>query len=111
MFNIDPKKMQQMMKQLGMKQEAVDAKRVVIEQDGRNIVIENPSVSKIQMQGQETWQITGEATSESKRTGLESEGEEEKSGTTEEDIKTVMEKTGKGRKEAEDALKKAEGDL
>jgi len=100
MFNIDPKKMQQMMKQLGMKQEAVDAKRVVIEQDGRNIIIDNPSVSKIQMQGQETWQITGEAREEA------NEAE-----TTENDIRTVMEKTGKGRKEAENALKKADGDL
>ncbi|HLD37486.1 MAG TPA: nascent polypeptide-associated complex protein, partial [Candidatus Nanoarchaeia archaeon] len=97
---IDPKKMQQMMKQLGMKQEAVDAKRVVIEQDGRNIIIDNPSVSKIQMQGQETWQITGEAREEA------NEAE-----TTENDIRTVMEKTGKGRKEAENALKKADGDL
>ena len=100
MFNIDPKKMQQMMKQLGMKQEAVDAKRVVIEQDGRNIIIDNPSVSKIQMQGQETWQIVGEAREEA------NEAE-----TTENDIRTVMEKTGKGRKEAENALKKADGDL
>jgi len=88
------------MKQLGMKQEAVDAKRVVIEQDGRNIIIDNPSVSKIQMQGQETWQITGEAREEA------NEAE-----TTENDIRTVMEKTGKGRKEAENALKKADGDL
>ena len=100
MFNIDPKKMQQMMKQLGMKQEAVDAKRVVIEQDGRNIIIDNPSVSKIQMQGQETWQIVGEAREEANEVE-----------TTENDIRTVMEKTGKGRKEAENALKKADGDL
>ncbi|MBI2124663.1 nascent polypeptide-associated complex protein [Candidatus Pacearchaeota archaeon] len=100
MFNIDPKKMQQMMKQLGMKQEAIDAKRVVIEQDDKNIVIDNPSVSKIQMQGQETWQITGETREEA------NEAE-----TTENDIRTVIEKTGKGRKEAEDALKKADGDL
>ena len=99
MFNIDPKKMQQMMKQLGMKQEAVDAKRVVIEQDGRNIIIDNPSVSKIQMQGQETWQIVGEA--EERARGF----------ADEDDVRTVMEKTGKGRKEAENALKKADGDL
>ena len=99
MFNIDPKKMQQMMKQLGMKQETVDAKRVIIEQDDKNIIIENPSVAKIQMQGQETWQITGEAS------------EEEKSGVTEEDIKTVMEKTSCSREKAVEKLKETEGDL
>lgn len=99
MFNLDPKKMQQMMKQLGMKQEEIDANRVVIEQDGKDIVIENPSVSKIQMQGQETWQITGEAR------------EEEKSGITEEDIKTVMEKTSCSREKAVEKLKETEGDL
>lgn len=98
MFNLDPKKMQAVMKQLGMKQEEIPASRVIIETEDKNIVIENPSVSKILMQGQETFQISGDI-------------KEEEKGIREEDIKQVMEKTGKSRKQAEEALKNSQGDL
>ncbi|GAH71701.1 unnamed protein product, partial [marine sediment metagenome] len=54
---LNPKKMQAMMKQLGMNQEEIDALRVIIEkQDNTKIVIENPSVTKISVQGKESFQ-------------------------------------------------------
>ena len=56
---LDPKKMQAMMKQLGIKQEDIDAKRVIIEKEDGKIIIEEPSVVKVNMQGQETFQISG----------------------------------------------------
>ena len=85
---MNPKKMQSMMKQLGIKQEEIEAARVIIERaDERKIVIENPSVTKIEMQGQETWQISGEVT-------------EEEPGVSEDDVKLVSEKTGKSEEEA-----------
>ncbi len=97
---IDPKKMQQVMKQMGIKQEAIDALRVIIEkEDGSRTVIHNPSVVKILMQGQESWQITGEAVDESD------------SETSEEDIQLVMEKTGKSYDVCRDALNENDGDL
>jgi nascent polypeptide-associated complex subunit alpha len=95
---IDPKKMQAMMKQLGMKSENIDASRVIIECEDKNIIIENPSVTKIVMQGQEQFQIAGDIKEEGK-------------GVSEEDIKQVMEKTSSSRKEAEEALKNSGGDL
>ena len=49
---LDPKKMQGMMKQLGIKQEEIEANRVVIETNQGNIVFDNPNVVKINMQGQ-----------------------------------------------------------
>lgn len=88
---LDPKKMKAMMQKLGINQEEVSAKRVIIERDEGNIIIENPSVQKIKMQGQETWQIAGEA-------------KEEEAGIKEEDIKLVMEKTGKNKEEVCKAL-------
>ncbi|MGV8142687.1 MAG: nascent polypeptide-associated complex protein [Candidatus Pacearchaeota archaeon] len=98
---MDPKKMQAVMKQMGIKQEAVDALRVVIEkEDGSRTVIHNPSVVKIMMQGQESWQITGEA---------QDEGEDE--GISEGDIELVMEKTGKPYDVCRDALTRSEGDI
>jgi len=97
MFPIDPKKMQGMMKQLGISQEEIDADRVIIEKEDGNIIIENPQVSKVMMSGQETFQISGEIKEEAEM--------------SEEDIEQVMEKTGKNRKEVIGALQEAEGDL
>ena len=94
---LNPKKMQAMMKQLGIKQEEIEASRVIIERESGNIIIENPSVTKVEMQGQETWQIIGDA-------------KEEEAGVNEEDIKLVMEKTGKSENEARNALEET-GDI
>ena len=99
MFNIDPKKMQAMMKQMGISQEDIPASKVIIEkEDGGKITITNPSVAKIKAQGQESFQITGEVS------------EEAEQGFSETDIRTVMEKTGCTEKKARAALEKT-GDL
>ena len=57
---IDPKKMQAMMKQMGINQEQIDAERVIIEKENENIIINNPNVVKVNMQGQTNYQITGD---------------------------------------------------
>ena len=101
---IDPRKMQAMMKQMGIKQDDIEASRVVIEKiDGSKIVIDSPNVVKIDMKGQESWQITGEAREES--------NEESNEGFTEEDIRLIMEKTGKDYDKCKDALSRNEGDI
>jgi nascent polypeptide-associated complex subunit alpha len=95
--NLDPKKMKAVMKQMGISQDEIDASRVIIEKtEGGKIIIENPSVTKISMQGQESFQIVGEIN--------ESEGVSKK------DLETIMEKTGCSEKQAEEALKE-KGDL
>ncbi len=96
---INPKQMQAVMKQMGINQTEISSSRVIIEkEDGGKIVINNPSVVKIKMQGQESFQISGDVSEE--------EGEK----FSEEDVKTVMEKTGASKKEAEKALEET-GDL
>ena len=47
MGKIDPRKLQGMMKQLGINQSEIEATRVVIEQGDKRIVIENPNDKKI----------------------------------------------------------------
>lgn len=95
---LDPKKMQAMMKQLGMSQEDIQASKVIIEKvGGGKIIIENPSVAKIKIQGQESYQISGDST--------------EESGISEDDIRTVSDKTGASKEEAKKALKDSGGDL
>ena len=97
---IDPKKMQAMMKQMGIKQDEIDAVRVIIEKtDGSRIVIDEPSVTKIDMKGQESWQITGEA------------HEESGNGISEEDIRLIMDKTGKDYEECKAVLERNDGDM
>ena len=97
---IDPRKMQAMMKQMGIKQDEIEASRVVIERaDGGKIIIENPAVTKIDMKGQESWQITGEA------------HEEIAEGVTDEDVRLVMEKTGKNYEECKKLLENNGGDI
>ncbi|VVB82157.1 Nascent polypeptide-associated complex protein [uncultured archaeon] len=94
---INPKQMQAVMKQMGMSQTEIDALRVIIEKsDGNKIVINNPSVVKIKMQGQESFQISGDVA--------------EEVGFSEEDIKVIMEKTDCSEKEAKKALEET-GDL
>lgn len=108
---LDPKKMQGMMKQMGIAQEEIDAARVVIEkEDGGKIVIDNPNVVKIKMQGQENFQVTGDV-SEVEGGEISEEEVEEIVDNTEEDIKTLMEKCNCLEEEARMALEKADGDL
>ena len=107
---LNPKKMQAVMKQMGISQNEIDANRVIIEGDDKNIVINNPSVTQINMQGQETFQISGDISEEEKSGGGSEEGEESED-TTEEDVKTIMEKANCLEDEAKLALEKAGGDL
>ncbi|MCX6749359.1 MAG: nascent polypeptide-associated complex protein [Candidatus Pacearchaeota archaeon] len=89
---LNPKKMQAMMKQLGLSQEEIDASRVIIEKESGRIIIENPSVTKIEMNGQESFQISGDVKEE---LGFV---------ISEEDIKTIQGKTGASEKQARKAL-------
>ena len=98
---MNPSKVQGMMKKMGIAQSELPVRRVVFEMDDKKLVIEDPSVVKISMQGQVSYQVTGEATEES--------AEEEK--FNEEDIEMVIEKTGKSKEEVIEALETSEGDI
>lgn len=100
MGGLNPKKMQAMMKQLGMSQEEISASKVIIEKtEGGKIVFENPSVTKMNIQGNENFQISGDFQDESMEIGI-----------SEEDLKTIVEKTGKTEEQAKKALEET-GDL
>ena len=94
-FSLDPKKMQAVMKQLGIKQEEIDADEVIIKSKGKEFSIKNPHVTKMNVQGQDMFQITGKV--------------EEK--TSSDDIRMVAESADVTEEEAEEALRKADGDL
>jgi len=88
------------MKQMGIAQDEIPSSKVIIEkEDGEKIIINNPSVTKIKMKGQESFQITGEISEEEKEVGV-----------SKEDIDTVVEKTGCTCEQAEKVLEST-GDL
>jgi len=97
---MNPKKMQAVMKRMGIKQNDIETKRVTIEKtDGEKIIIEPAQVTKVTMQGQDSFQISGEIRTETAAPEISAE-----------DIKTVAEKTGKSEAEAKETLEKT-GDL
>lgn len=98
---INPRKMQQMMKQMGIKQVELDAISVIIRTSDSEIVFDRPQVSKVNMMGQETYQIVG--TPEVRELVTFS--------VNEDDINAVVEQTGKSKEEARRALEDSEGDL
>ncbi|MEK6968954.1 MAG: nascent polypeptide-associated complex protein [Nanoarchaeota archaeon] len=99
---INPRKMQQMMKQMGIQQVEIPATEVIIKTETKEIRIINPSVSKVNMMGQETFQISGEIQEQELSTAPEISAE---------DIKTVMEQAEVDEKTARAAIEEANGDL
>jgi len=96
MPNMNPRQMQKMMNKMGMKQEEIPASEVIIK-GPKEIIIKNPHVVKVNVMGQETYQITGEA----------SEG----SGISKDDVMTVSVQAGVSEEDALKALEKTKGDL
>ena len=91
-----------MMKQMGIKQIEIPATEVIIKTEDKDLIITSPQVSKVNMMGQETYQIVGEV------------HEQERSTTpdiSEEDVQTVVEQTGCSEEEAKETLEKNQGDL
>ena len=98
MPGMDPKNMQKIMKQMGIKSEDIDAVKVTIElKEGGRIVVFEPHVVQIEMQGEKSLQISGKIS------------EEHDAG--EDDIKMVMEAAGCSREEAMNALRNTNGDI
>ena len=96
---INPRQLEKAMKQMGVKQEDIEATEVVIKTKEKELVIKNPHVTKVNMMGQESIQITG------------SIEERDIKPYKEEDVKTVMDQAGCTEEEAVKALEEHKGDL
>ncbi len=91
--------MAKLMNQMGIKNEPVEAVRVVIEKpDGSKLVIDEPVVTAVTMQGQSTYQVQGEARAE--------EGAPKES-----DASIISKECGCTEGKAQNALDEANGDL
>lgn len=94
---MDPKKMEQMLKQLGMQMEDIKANEVIIKSEDGDIVIANPQVVKTTVRGQVIYQVSGDVKQEP---------------ISKEDVKLVMDQSGvKDEAKVIKALQEAKGDV
>ncbi|MFT4326029.1 MAG: nascent polypeptide-associated complex protein [Candidatus Woesearchaeota archaeon] len=91
---------QQMMRKMGIQQVELDAIEVRIKLADKELVFSQPEVSKVNMMGQETFQIVG--TPEEVALSVS---------VSEDDIQTVVDQTGVDFDTAKEAIESCDGDL
>lgn len=109
---LDPRKMEQMMKQMGIDTEEINATEIVIRTPDEDLVFTDADVTRIDAQGQQTYQIVGEP--ETRESGSGEAGEDaaiEDADIPADDVEIVTMRTGASEDEARDALEAADGDL
>lgn len=99
---MNPRQMQKAMKRMGIQQEDLPAVEVIIKLSDRQLVFSQPAVAKVNMMGQETYQVVGTP----EELPLETTPE-----INEDDIQTVVDQTGVSEEKAKEALEEAEGDI
>ncbi|MCK4243542.1 nascent polypeptide-associated complex protein [Candidatus Bathyarchaeota archaeon] len=107
MRGTNPRQTKRMMQRLGMKVDEIpNAKQVIIRTENKDILIDNPDVAVIEVQGQRVFQIVGGRVSEKSVTKDVIEEE-----IPNEDVQLVVNQTGKSLSEVKAALKETNGDL
>jgi len=99
--NINPKKMKQMMKQIGMQMEPIeDVKRLVIYTAKGNYIFDSAEVTAMTMQGITTYQVAGQVRFEPAAPEI-----------PDDDVKLVTEQAGVSESAAREALIACKGDI
>lgn len=103
---MNPRQMKQAMRKMGIRNEEMnDVTEVIIRRRSEEIVISNPSVNIMEVQGTKTYQIVGDAESRP----LGSSSDVVTASFPEEDIDLVMSQTGCDRDAAIAALEESDG--
>jgi nascent polypeptide-associated complex subunit alpha len=98
---VNPREANRMMQRMGMQvQQLDDVTKVIMESPTRRIVIDNPEVATVTVQGQTIYQVGGGTIREE---GL--------GGSSDEDAKLVASQAGVSMEQAANALKQSGGDL
>ncbi len=109
--NIDPRKLKSMMDQMGIKTTDIEATKVVIYAQDKEIVITDPQVVRTEMQGQIQFQVSGSIEEKDAEKVPGVSHEDATIEITGDDIDLVKEKTGKSEEEVRAALEKSNGDI
>lgn len=99
---VNPRQLKQMMRQMGMSQDDIDATEVVIKTKDKQYVFTNPSVQKVDMQNQTSFQISGDFVIQDLDIKIE---------ISKEDIELVCKQTEVSFNEAKEALVSTKGDI
>jgi len=106
-----------MMQQMGMKMDELgDIKRVILQSDTREIVIEGPAVTSMNVQGQKMYNVVGgkETTRKAEAKAAPAEAAEEPAPAPvipEEDVLLVAQQANVSMEKARTALERSGGDL
>ncbi|MFC5277935.1 nascent polypeptide-associated complex protein [Halorubrum rubrum] len=116
---MNPRKMKQMMKQMGIDVEELDAERVVVETADGDLVFESPQVTRMDAQGQQTYQIVGDpdevadagAGGASAVEAADPDETADSGGIPDDDVALVAERAGVPESLARETLEAHDGDL
>ncbi|THE66443.1 nascent polypeptide-associated complex protein [Salinadaptatus halalkaliphilus] len=110
---LNPRKMEQMMKQMGIDVEDIEAEEVIIRTDEYDLVFDDAEVTKMDARGQETYQVIGspEQVDAGSAGGTASESDDGDAGIPDEDVELVAQRADVSEDDARDALEANDGDL
>ncbi|AHZ21471.1 Nascent polypeptide-associated complex protein [Haloferax mediterranei ATCC 33500] len=108
---MNPRKMKQMMKQMGIDVTELDAEEVVIKTADEELVFSDAQVTRMDAQGQETYQVVGEPETRELGAGDDAADEAAAGEIPESDIEIVAQRAGVSKDDAREALEAEDGDL
>jgi len=108
---MNPREQKRMMQRMGMNMDQVaEVQQVIIRTAAKDIVIDEPEVAILEVQGQKMYQVIGGQVSE------QAPSQRQTTVTaapafSEEDVRLVADQTGKSFEKAKEALEECQGDL
>ena len=117
---LDPRKMKQMMEQMGIDVDEIDVEEVVIRTEDEELVFSDAQVTRMDARGQQTYQVVGKPESRELDAGADADaGADDASddaadaddGIPDGDVELVVARTGVSEDEARDTLVETDGDL
>jgi nascent polypeptide-associated complex subunit alpha len=108
---MNPREQKRMMQRMGMNMDSVpDVQQVIIKTSDKDIVIDEPEVAILEVQGQKMYQVIGGQVSEQAASQRQT-AKAAPSTFSEEDVRLVADQTGKSLEKAKEALEECQGDL
>jgi len=114
---MNPRKMKQMMEQMGIDVTELDVEEVVIRTGDEDLVFADAQVTRMDAQGQQTYQVVGDPESrEPGASAIESadadaDAGDDDAGIPDDDVALVAENAGVDAETAREALEETDGDL
>jgi nascent polypeptide-associated complex subunit alpha len=112
---LDPRKMQQMMDQMGIDMDELDAEEVVIRTADEELVFTDPEVTCMSAKGTDTYQVVGEPETRERgdAAGAVEAAEDADTGSAipDADVEIVAQRAGVDEDTAREALEAVDGDL